>query len=112
MSELVRMAEENTAEEMQRVMLWALLGWDEFPSDTELRDVHTKSLLCAHLQDQPQSFEESGETLGSTINITLSSLSARKHALFWLYLVPAGTDSSIPDTSEQNLCHVGTVDEH
>ena len=46
--------DEDTPEEVERLMLrlQALIGWDDFPSDMEFRDVHTQALFHVPLQDE------------------------------------------------------------
>ena len=54
--------DEDTAEEVERLMLrlQALIGWDDFSSDMELRDVHTQMLFHARLEDEFHRLEITG----------------------------------------------------
>lgn len=62
-SKFVWIGDEETPEAMERLRLrlQALIGWDEFPSDLELRDVHTRMLFNERLQDEFHRVEISGE---------------------------------------------------
>ena len=53
---------EDTPEEVERLKLrlQALIGWDEFPSDMELRDVHTQ-LFNERVEDESHRGEITGE---------------------------------------------------
>ncbi len=46
--------DKDTPEEVERLMLrlQALIGWDDFPSDMEFRDVHTQTLFHVPLQEE------------------------------------------------------------
>ncbi|KAL0037771.1 hypothetical protein WJX77_011417 [Trebouxia sp. C0004] len=51
--------DEDNSEEIERLTLrlTALIGWDDFPSDLELRDVHTQTLFDARLEDESNRVE-------------------------------------------------------
>lgn len=55
--------DEDTPEEVERLRLrlQALIGWDEFPSDLELRDVHTQMLFNERVEDEFHRIEITGE---------------------------------------------------
>ncbi len=46
--------DEDTTEEVERLKLrlQALIGWEDFPSDLELRDVHTQMLFDVRIEDE------------------------------------------------------------
>ena len=46
--------DKDTPEEVEhlKLRLQALIGWDEFPSDLELRDVHTQMLFKERVEDE------------------------------------------------------------
>lgn len=62
-SKFVWTGDEDTPEEMERLKLrlQALIGWDDFPSDLELRDVHTQMLFDVRIEDESHRVEISGE---------------------------------------------------
>ena len=55
--------DEDTSEELERLKLrlQALIGWDDFPSDLELRDVHTRMLCNVRIEDESRRVEITGE---------------------------------------------------
>ena len=55
--------DEDTPEEVERMKLrlQALIGWDEFPSDLELRDVHTQMLFNERVEDESYRVETTGD---------------------------------------------------
>ena len=55
--------DEDTPEEVERLKLrlQALIGWDDFPSDLELRDVHTQMLFDVRIEDESHRVEITGE---------------------------------------------------
>ena len=55
--------DEDTPEEVERLKLRlrALIGWDDFPSDLELRDVHTQMLFDVRIEDEFHRVEITGE---------------------------------------------------
>ena len=55
--------DEDTPEEVERLKLrlQALIGWDEFPPDLELRDVHTQMLFNERVEDESHRIEITGE---------------------------------------------------
>ncbi len=55
--------DEDTPEEVERLKLrlQALIGWDEFPPDLELRDVHTQMLFNERVEDEFHRIEITGE---------------------------------------------------
>lgn len=46
--------DEDTTEEVERLKLrlQALIGWEDFPSDLELRDVHTQMSFDVRIEDE------------------------------------------------------------
>ena len=61
-SEFEWTGDEDTPEEVERLKLrlQALIGWDEFPSDLELRDVHTQMLFNERVEDESHRVEITG----------------------------------------------------
>ena len=55
--------DEDTPEEIERLKLrlQALIGWDDFPSDLEFRDVHTQMLFNERIEDESHRIQISGE---------------------------------------------------
>ena len=55
--------DEDTPEGIERLKLrlQALIGWDDFPSDLEFRDVHTQMLFNERIEDESHRIEISGE---------------------------------------------------
>ena len=53
-NKFVWIGDEDTPEEVERwkLRLQALIGWDDFPSDLELRDVHTQMLFDVRIEDE------------------------------------------------------------
>ncbi|KAL0034281.1 hypothetical protein WJX77_006971 [Trebouxia sp. C0004] len=56
--------DEDNFEEIERLTLRlkALIGWDDFPSDLELRDVHTQTLFAARLENESNRVEITGKS--------------------------------------------------
>lgn len=71
--------DEDNSEEIERLTLHlkALIGWDDFPSDMELRDVHTQTLFDVRLEDESNRVEITGEGVLSTKKY--SSCSEQSH---------------------------------
>ena len=55
--------DEDTPEEIEhlKLRLQALIGWDDFPSDMEFRDVHAEMLFNERIEDESHRIEISGE---------------------------------------------------
>ena len=55
--------DDDTPEEVERLRLrlQALISWDEFPPDLELRDVHTQMLFNERVEDESHTIEITGE---------------------------------------------------
>ena len=55
--------DKDTSEEVERLKLrlQALIGWDEFPSDLELRDVHMQMLFNERIENESHQVEITAE---------------------------------------------------
>ena len=55
--------DKDNSEEIERLTLRlkALIGWEDFPSDLELRDVHTQTLFDVRLEGESNTVEITGE---------------------------------------------------